>query len=130
VIVDDIWRHIAPQFWRPGPKPACSDSELINIALVSECRGWDTETELLGYRTPYLAMFPRFPERSRFNRRRSNLAQAINSLRRVLLQSLDLSQDRQCIIDGLPVPVVGFQLVPSSTGDRRAYGVTFGKVAS
>ncbi len=130
VIVDDIWRQIAPQFWRPGPQPACSDSELITIALVSECRGWDTETELRDCWAPYLAMCPHFPERSRFNRRRSKLAQAINLLRRVLLQSLDLSQDRQCIIDSLPVPVVGFHLVPSSTGDWRAYGATFGKVSS
>ena len=130
VIIDDIWQRIAPQFTRPGPEPICSDSELITIALVSECRGWDTETELRDYWAPYQALFPRFPERSRFNRRRHNLAQAINMLRRVLLQSLDLSQDRQCIIDSLPVPVVAFHLVPSSTGDWSAYGATFGKVAS
>ena len=130
VIIDDIWQKIAPQFSRPGPEPACSDSELITIALVSESRGWDTETELLDHWAPYLSLFPQFPERSRFNRRRHNLAQAINMLRRVLLESMDLSQDRQCIIDSLPVPVVAFHLVPSSTGDWAAYGATFGKVAS
>lgn len=130
VIIDDIWQEIAPQFARPGPQPACSDSELITIALVSECRGWDTETELLDHWTPYLALFPHFPERSCYNRRRRNLAQAINLLRRVLLQTLDLSQDGQCIIDSLPVPAIGFHLVPSSTGDWSAYGATFGKVSA
>lgn len=130
VIVDDIWQEIAPRFSRPGPQPQCSDSELITIALVSECRGWDTETELLDHGQPYLAMFPHFPERSRFNRRRRNLAQAINLLRRKLLQALDLSQDGQCIIDSLPIPVMNFHLVPGSTADWVIYGARFGKVSS
>ena len=47
VTIDDIWQVIGKQFRRPGPEPQCSDSELITIALVSECRGGDTETELL-----------------------------------------------------------------------------------
>ncbi len=130
VIIDDVWQEIAPQFSRPGPKPQCSDSELITIALVSECRGWDTETELLDHWQPYLAMFPHFPERSRFNRRRRNLAQAINLLRRMLLHALDLSRDGQCIIDSLPIPALEFHLVPGSTADWKAYGARFGKVAS
>lgn len=130
VIVDDIWQQIAPLFQRPGPEPHCSDSELITIALVSECRGWDIETELLDHWTPYLALFPHFPERSRYNRRRRNLAQAIKLLRSMVLQVLDLSQDGHCIIDSLPVPVVAFHLVPSATGDWSAYGANYGKVSS
>jgi len=130
VTIDDIWQVIGGRFTRPGPQPQCSDSELITIALVSECRGWDTETELLDHWLPYLAMFPHFPERSRFNRRRRNLAQAINLLRRTLLQALDLSRDQQCLIDSLPVPVMEFHLVPGATGDWAAYGADFGKVAS
>jgi hypothetical protein len=130
VIVDDIWKEIAPLFSRPGPQPECSDSELITIALVSECRGWDEETELLDHWKPYVDMFPNFPERSRFNRRRRNLAQAINLIRRHLLQRLDLRWDRHCIIDSLPVPAVAFHLVPSSTGDWKAYGARFGRVSS
>lgn len=130
VIVDDIWQQIAPLFKRPGPAPECSDSELITIALVSECKGWDIETELLDNWAPYLALFPQFPERSRFNRRRRNLMFAINLIRRVLLEQIDLSQDGQCIIDSLPIPVVEFHLVPSSSGDWAAHGATFGKVSS
>ena len=30
VVVDDIWLKIAPFFKRPGPAPACPDSELLN----------------------------------------------------------------------------------------------------
>jgi hypothetical protein len=56
--------------------------------------------------------------------------QAFNLIRRVVLEWLDLTQDRQCLIDSLPIPVVQFYLVPSSTGDWKAYGATFGKVPS
>ena len=46
MIVDDIWQQSAPLFKRPGPKPECSDSELITMTIVGECRGWDVETEM------------------------------------------------------------------------------------
>ena len=58
------------------------------------------------------------------------MLQAFNLVRRVVLQMLDLAQDRQCVIDSIPIPVVQFYLVPSSTGDWRAYGATFGKITS
>lgn len=130
VIVDDIWKQIAPLFKRPGPAPLCSDSELITMALVGECRGWDKETEMLSYWQEHRDLFPHIPSQSRFNRRRRNLIQAFNLIRQVVLSGLDLAQDRQCVIDSLPVPVVQFYLVPASTGDWTAYGATFGKVPS
>ena len=46
LIVDDIIEQITPLLKRPGPKPDCSDSELITMAIVGECRGWDVETGL------------------------------------------------------------------------------------
>jgi hypothetical protein len=51
-------------------------------------------------------------------------------LRQMVLQMLDISQDRQCVIDSLPIPAVQFHLVPGSPGDWSVYGATFGKVAS
>jgi hypothetical protein len=130
VIVDDIWQQIAPLFRRPGPSPICSDSELITMALVGECRGWDVETELLSQMQEHRALFPHIPSQSRFNRRRRNLMYAFNLIRRIVLHGLDIAQDRQCVIDSLPVPVVQFYLVPTSTGDWAAYGARFGKVPS
>jgi hypothetical protein len=130
VIVDDIWKEIAPLFKRPGPTPICSDSELITMALIGECRGWDKETEMLSNWREHRDLFPHVPSQSRFNRRRRNLMQAFNLIRQVLLRGLDLAQDRQCVIDSLPVPVVQFYLVPSSTGDWAAHGAAFGKVTS
>jgi Transposase DDE domain len=130
VIVDDIWQQIAPLFKRPGPSPICSDSELLTMVLVGECRGWVVETEMLSNWHERSHLFPQIPSQSRFNRRRRHLLQAFNLVRQVVLQMLDLAQDRQCVIDSIPIPVVQFYLVPSSTGDWRAYGATFGKVPS
>jgi IS5 family transposase len=130
VIVDDMWQQIAPLLKKRGPEPLCSDSELVTMVLVGECRGWELETDLLSYWGEHRDLFPVIPSQSRFNRRRRNLMQAINMLRKMVLQMLDISQDRQCAIDSLPVPVVQFHLVPGSTGDWSVHGATFGKVAS
>lgn len=128
VIVDDLCQQIAPLLRRPGPMPRCSDSELLALCLIGECKGWDLETDLLSNIQAYPTLFPHLPEQSRFNRRRRSLMWMMNVLRRLLLARLDLAQDRQCIIDSLPVEVVQFHLVPSCQGDWPAYGATFGKV--
>jgi hypothetical protein len=132
VLVDDLWARIGPRYRRPGPPPACSDSELLTMVLVGECRGWDQETNLVTAWQDYRRLFPIIPERSRFNRRRRALHHAVNDLRRVALTLLDLAQDSQAVIDSLPVPVMRFHLVPSSanTSSWRAAGASFGKVAS
>lgn len=130
VMVDDVMQQIAPLLKRRGPAPECSDSELITLVLVGECRGWDLETEMLSYWAEHGDLFPCVPSQSRFNRRRRNLMGAINLIRQVVLQRLDVSQDRQCAIDSLPIPVVQFHLVPGSTGDWPTHGATFGKVSS
>jgi hypothetical protein len=129
-VVDEIWLKIAPFFKRPGSKPDCSDSELLAMALIGECRGWDVETEMLSYWQEHRDLFPKIPSQSRFNRRRRALMQAFNMIRKVVVQTLDIAQDRQCVIDSLPLPVMQFYLVPSSSGDWKASGSTFGKVSS
>ena len=130
VIVDDIVQSLAPVLKRPGPAPDCSDSELIAMSLIGECRGWDIKTELLSNMKEHTDLFPRLPSQSRFNRRRRNLMFVINLIRRTILSWLDLAQDYQCLIDSMPVPVVQFYLVPNSTGDWKAHGARFGRVPS
>lgn len=130
VVVDDMWQHIEPLFKRPGPKPECSDSELLTMALVGECRKWDEETTQLSQWQEHRALFPHIPSQSRFNRRRRALQDAFNILRQSVLRVLDLSADGQTAIDSLPTPVVKFHLVPGSTGDWAAHGADFGKVSS
>ena len=73
VLIDDIWQVISPLYRRPGPPSACSDSELLTMAIVGECREWDKETNLIGEWQNYRHLFPVIPERTRFNRRRRNL---------------------------------------------------------
>jgi hypothetical protein len=132
VVVDDIWLKVSPLFKRPGPLPDCPDSELLAMALIGECRGWDMETEMLSQWQEHRDLFPVIPTQSRFNRRRRGLMQAFNLIRQIILQCLDVAQDRQCIVDSLPVPMVQFRLVPSaaSSPDWKAYGSTYGKVPS
>jgi hypothetical protein len=130
VVVDDIWEGLEPMFGRPGPAPACSDSELIAMTLIGECRGWDLETELLANFRERRELFPVIPSQSRYNRRRRPLAQAFNLVRRAVLSLLDLAADRLCAIDSLPVPVVGFHLAPSASRDWAAHGASFGTVPS
>jgi hypothetical protein len=130
VMVDDVWQQISPLFKRPGPANECSDSELLTMALVGECRGWDEETTLLSNWRERRDLFPVIPSQSRFNRRRRALMTAFNLIRQTVLRMLDLSADGQGAIDSMPVPVVKFHLVPGSTGDWAAHGADFGKVAS
>lgn len=129
VLVADQWSQIAPHCHRPGPAPACSDPELVTMALVGECLGWDQETELVSRWAAHRDLFPHQPERSRFNRRRRLLTGAINQLRRLVLASLDLAHDRRCVLDSLPIPVIRFHLVPASNRTEwQAYDARFGKV--
>ena len=133
VIVGELWRGLPADYKpRSGPEPDCSDSELITMALVGECRGWTKETELVTHwrEQRHLHRFPTVPERGRFNRRRRGLLHAINAIRQGVLAVLDLAQDRQCAIDSLPVPVLQFHLVPGapSAATWKSAGATFGKV--
>jgi len=131
VVVDALWRELPPAYKRgSGPAPACSASELLTLALVGECRGWTTEAALLSQWAAYPRLFPRLPERSRFNRRRRQLRHALNAIRRAVLAVRDVAQDRQWAIDSVPVPVLQFHLVPSAAGagNWRAAGADFGKV--
>lgn len=130
VLVDDAWQQIAPWFAHPGSQPECSDSELIALAIISECRGWDKETELISEWQNYRHLFPVIPTRSRFNRRRRRLMLAINLVRRVVQGLLDLADDRQCAIDSLPIAVVQFHRAYWSSGDWQADGASYGKVPS
>jgi hypothetical protein len=132
VAVDEFWARLGGRYRRPGPAPACTDSELLTMVLVGECRGWDLETEAVACWRERRDLFPHVPERSRFNRRRRALQGALNDLRRLALAALDLAQDRHCAIDSLPVPVLQYHLVPGSpaAGTWRAHGAAFGRVAS
>ena len=130
VIVDDILIKLAPLLRRPGPCPDCSDSELITMILIAECKGWDIETQLLSAFSQHRHLFPTLPCQSRFNRRRRNLGAIINRVRQMLLSNIEGAEEQVCIIDSLPIPVMQFHLVPSSSNDWACYGADYGRVES
>ncbi len=128
-LVDTICQQLQPALRRPGPPPtSCSDSELIAMAIIGECRGYDLETELLSFWSGHRDLFPRLPSQSRFNRRRRNLMLICNLIRQAILRVLDVAQERTTVIDSLPVPVVNFHLVPQAHGDWAVHGAAFGQV--
>ena len=129
-VVDELRRGLAVYFKRPGPDPECSDSELITMILVGECRGWAVETDMRSHWQEHQDLFPTLPSQSRWNRRRRALADGINLIRQAALRLMDVAQDRQCAIDSLPIEVVQCHRVPGSTGDWAAHGASFGKVPS
>lgn len=130
VLISDLFVPLAPQVIRPGPAPACTDAELITLAIIGECCGWDAETVLLSRWREHRDLFPVQPERTRFNRRRRALAPAINLLRQAVVAALDVAQDPQCIIDSLPVPGVQFYYVPQANTDWKAAGASCGHCCS
>ena len=130
VVVDDIVIKLAPLLRRPGPCPDCSDSELIAMILIGECKGWDIETQLLSEFSQHPNLFPILPCQSRFNRRRRNLGVIINRIRQMLLSDMEPASEKLCIIDSLPIPVMQFHLVPSSSNDWSCYGADYGRVES
>jgi hypothetical protein len=98
------------------------------MVLIGECRGWDIETELLSYWSEHRGLFPTIPSQSHFNRRR-NLMEVFRLMQGMILQMLDLAQNRQVLIDSLPVPVVQFHHAPQASRDWLVYEADFGKVS-
>src|SRR6476659_5748458 len=115
VVIDDCYRALPAQVKPRGQAPVCSDSELLTMTLVAEGRGWDAERAALSRWRAHRDLFPRQPDRTRFNRRRRALTDALLLIRQRLLALSDYASDRQCAIDSLPVPVIGFHLVPGAT---------------
>ena len=97
VIVDDMLIKLTPLLRRPGPCPDCSDSELIAMILIAECKGWDIETELLSEFSQHPNLFPILPCQSRFNRRRRNLGTIINRFDNFCWQTLKARQN-SCVL--------------------------------
>ena len=125
VTVDEVFQtYVQPHDQRPGPRSPFTDSEVITLTLVAELVSVDDETVFLDYvNRNHRARFPWLPDRSRYNRRRRALGEATNTIRRHLLGWLLalLPTDARplCVLDSLPVPVVGFH---HAQGRQRWYG--------
>ncbi|MCA9333795.1 hypothetical protein KC963_01995 [Candidatus Saccharibacteria bacterium] len=51
---------------RPRRQPVCSDSEVIALSLIGECKGWDVERDRLSNMQSHDDLFPQLPSQSRF----------------------------------------------------------------
>jgi hypothetical protein len=89
---------------RPGPAPACSDAEILTVALVRHLLGRPSEAGFLEeVRREWGHYFPRLPVQSEFNRRVRWLWGAFELLRRRLLA--DAPEDGWQQVDTTALPV-------------------------
>jgi len=132
VLIDDLWDELPADLKPRGEQSDCRNSELLTMVLVEECMGWDEETAAISQWQQHRDLFPHVPDRTRFNRRRRALTDALRWMRQRVLALLDYAQDRYCVIDSLPVPVIGFHLVPGAASARywRNEGADYGRVTT
>lgn len=89
---------------RPGPKPACTDAEVLTIALVRHLLGRPREAAFLEeVRQNWAHYFPHLPAQSEFNRRVRWLWGAFEQLRTHLIASVPEDSWQQT--DTTPLPV-------------------------
>ena len=140
VTIDDHYRALPTDLKPRGEQAACSDSGLLTMLTVSEGMGWQQsgrvpflcETEHVSQWACHRDLFPHQPDRTRLNRCRRALIATLSALRCRVLHALTPAHDRQCVVDSLPVPVMGVHLVPGAhnAGHWRSWGADVGRVVS
>jgi hypothetical protein len=89
---------------RPGPPAACSDAEVLTVALVRHLLARPSERAFLAeVRREWAAYFPKLPAQSEFNRRVRWLWGAFEPLRRHLLAAVPDDAWQQIDTTALPV---------------------------
>ena len=133
VLVDDAVGSravaIAP---RPGPAPACTDAELLTIALVRHLLGRRSEAGFLAeVARDWAQLFPRLPHQSQANRRIRWLWGAFEQLRAMLAARLPADDCQQ--VDTTAVPVKHTSRVRGAdgwTGPGNDLAARFGRDAA
>jgi len=105
VLIDDALKDgTVPIPPRPGPTPACSDAEVLTIALARHIRSVTSENGWLAQvRADWAHYFPHLPAQSEFNRRVRWLWGAFELLRQDLIA--DVPEDAWQQIDTTSLPV-------------------------
>ena len=105
VVIDDAVRNgtvaVPP---RPGPAPACSDAEVLAVAVVRHLTGCRSERRWLAeVRGSWRHYFPTLPHQSEFNRRVRWLWGAFELLRQTLIVQVPEDPWQQVDTSALPV---------------------------
>lgn len=89
---------------RPGPPPACSDAELLTLAVVRHLLGRRSEAGFLAeVARDWRHLFPRLPHQSEVNRRTRWLWAAFEQLRTALTAAVPVDDCQQIDTSALPV---------------------------
>lgn len=116
----DDWLQAHPLPPRPGPRPVCTDSEILTMALAREVLGGRSERSFLRrLGRDWRHLFPHLPAQSELNRRTRWLQGALEQVRRHLVAQLPSATSTLLGIDTSPVPV------KHRTRVRRGRGTTF-----
>jgi len=103
--VDD-WVRAHPLPQRPGPRPACSDSEVLTFALARELLGYSSERRFRRLLcADWRHLFPHIPAQSELNRRTRWLWGALELLRQHYLACLPPATAAWYAFDTTPLPV-------------------------
>lgn len=118
-LIDD-WVHAHPVPRRPGRPPACTDSEILTLAVGREVLGGRSERGFLRtVQREWRHLFPHLPAQSELNRRTRWLQGALEGLRRSLVVQLPSATSTLVGVDTSPLPV------KHRTRVRRGRGTTF-----
>jgi transposase len=104
-LIDD-WLRAHPLPIRPGPTPACADSEILTVAIARELLGGRSESAFLRtLRRQWSHLFPHLPAQSEVNRRTRWLQGALEQVRRHLVGQLPSATSTLLGVDTSPLPV-------------------------
>jgi len=133
VIIDDIYQEVTPTHiknWRNINNSILSDSEIITISIIGELLTIDSEKAWLGFcKKNFKDLFPKFCDRTRFNRIRRSLHAGIDQIRDRLPTITGNQNSSIRIVDSIPLLVCKFGRAKFHK-TFRGYGATYGNCPS
>jgi hypothetical protein len=107
VSTDDLLRahpERAPHRPRIGFTPRITDAELLTLAVIEALLGYTSENRFLRHaRRHLIAMFPRLPAQSGYNKRLRKLAPTMSWLITELAAQTSVADDNVWLVDSTPV---------------------------
>lgn len=133
IIIDDIYKKVTP----PHIANRCnindsfmSDSEIITICIVGELLTIDSEKAWWVFCKKNMRdLFPKFCDRTGFNRTRRNLHAVIEEIRKELSKLTGYAQQPYRIVDSISIPVCKFGRAKLHK-TFLSFGATYGKCHS